>query len=251
MLRTLALFIACLVSTTCFAQIELKHGAAILLPEGTNIKALGDRWIVQSTGGLEGTYGEVVAVETEATNVRYRVRNKTGQRITFEKIPPNGIFISTPGYVFVECDVVDFDKKIWEWDEIEFIIAEGPDTPDPVDPDPPPDVDPPIDGPGLRVLLVYESSEINQLTKQQQDIFYSPTVREFLSANCIKVDGQPDWRILDKDTKYTDTQSRFAKALARPRTSTPWIVISNGKTGYEGPLPATVNDTIELVERYK
>ncbi len=39
-------------------------------------------------------------------------------------------------------------------------------------------------------------------------------------------------------------------ALKRKRGALPWLVISNGKSGFEGPLPATVDETLTLLKKY-
>ena len=122
----------------------------------------------------------------------------------------------------------------------------GPDPPKPDDPAP-------IDILGLRVLFVIETADMPRLPSDQQSILYSETVRLYLSANCAKnAAGQPEWRILDQDTVFPDQcDSVWCKTLARPRTATPWVVISNGVTGFEGPLPANVTDFMALVRQYQ
>jgi hypothetical protein len=56
---------------------------------------------------------------------------------------------------------------------------------------------------------------------------------------------------MDPDTEFPENCDLvWCKALKRPMESLPWIIISNGKTGYEGPLPKTTDELIELVDKY-
>lgn len=123
-----------------------------------------------------------------------------------------------------------------------------PPTPDPVPPPKP--LDPaPIPEPGFRVLIVYERDP-GQLPPKQQSIIDGRKFRDFLDANCVKVAGQPEYRMYDKDVVLTGESEVWKKAMARPRTSVPWILVSNGTAGFEGPLPATVDEAIALASKY-
>lgn len=136
-----------------------------------------------------------------------------------------------------------------QWDDESVTVTVGEPTPPPPPP-PPPGPTPgvaPIEGPGFRVLFVGETGD--DMPQAVADIFYSPEITAYLNANCIKVDGHPDFRRVDPDTQYTDQTNRFVKALARPRASLPWLIISNGVTGYEGPFPATVAETLALLKQ--
>lgn len=139
------------------------------------------------------------------------------------------------------------------WDETVFTITVGKPgptpEPEPPTPNPPTPGEAPIEGEGFRVLFIAETGE--QLPPAVEDSFYSKLITDYLNANCIKVGDQPEFRRFDPDTQFTDPQHRFAKAMARPRTSLPWLIISNGKSGYEGPFPTTVEATLALLKQYK
>jgi len=199
----------------------------------------------------------IVKVTTAADNVSVDVSDKDRNPVPFKQLDKTTWLIDAPGKHWVDVTAIDFAKNIYVRQMVTATVGPRPPPgptppgPTPPGPTPPPIVDPPIEGDGLRVLIVYESSELNTLTADQRDIFYGQTVRAYLTANCVQIDRFSEWRILDQDTSFVDAGSRWVKALKRPRTSLPWILVSNGKTGYEGPLPATASETIELIMRYK
>ena len=125
--------------------------------------------------------------------------------------------------------------------------------PDPA-PDPTPDVKPqpaPIPLDGLRVLMVYDSEQLAKLPAAQHAIFYSNEIRAYLTSKCaISPKGQREWRVWTSTTDASGEAEHWQQAMARPRKSLPWLIISNGKTGYEGPLPANVADTLKLIQTY-
>lgn len=126
----------------------------------------------------------------------------------------------------------------------------GPVPPTPPGPTPPSPV--PIPGTGLRVLVVYESADVSKLPPGQVAVLYSKTLRDLLNAKCpAGPDGKTrEWRIYDADVDLTGESDAWKAAMARPRKSLPWIVISNGTSGYEGPLPASVDEAVKLVQAY-
>jgi hypothetical protein len=141
-------------------------------------------------------------------------------------------------------------------------VPPGPTPPGPTPPGPtPPGPTPgpaPIPLPGLRVLLVTETDANHPLTAGQREVLRGRDVRDFLRGKCVTNAANPDgaWRIIDQHTDQTQTGdpdgATWAEAMKRPRTSVPWVVISNGTAGYEGPLPPDTNATKfkELVGRY-
>jgi hypothetical protein len=123
----------------------------------------------------------------------------------------------------------------------------GPPTPGPTPPSPAP-----IPGDGLRVLIVYETKTLPSLPKGQISALYSATVREYMNTHCAKgPDGKTaEWRCWDADVDASGEPAIWQDAMKRPRTSLPWVIISTGKAGYEGPLPATADDLIALLKRF-
>jgi hypothetical protein len=74
----------------------------------------------------------------------------------------------------------------------------------------------------------------------QRAILYGKANREFLNAKTAPgPDGRTrSWRIYDADTDVTAEAKVWQDAMAVPRQSLPWLVVSNGRTGFSGPLPA-------------
>jgi len=126
--------------------------------------------------------------------------------------------------------------------------------PPPIPPVPPPDPPSPAPIPvaGFRVLIVYESGDLTKMPAAQQAILYSKTLRDYLNVKCV---AGPDsktreWRIFDKDVDTSGESAVWQAVMKRPRSAVPWIVISDGKAGHEGPLPATVDETLALLKKW-
>lgn len=135
--------------------------------------------------------------------------------------------------------------------------GEGPRPPPGPEPKPPPTPDPvnpaPIPEPGLRVLIVYDFGTASSLPPAQDAILRSQKLWDYARENCVKgPDGKtPEMRIYHSQVNTANETELWKKAWARPRKSLPWILVSNGKTGYEGPLPADTDQTIALIRKYK
>lgn len=130
--------------------------------------------------------------------------------------------------------------------------------PNPKPPDPKPPTPPEVLS-ELWVLLVYESSDISSYPKGQQNAMFGKEVRGFLNANCAKeTDGNPAWRLYDKDANMAKEGKGWQFMMDRTRTllgqgkaTLPMISIGNGQAvAYEGPLPQTPHDTIVLISKY-
>lgn len=121
----------------------------------------------------------------------------------------------------------------------------------PVDPpiDPPkPPVDPPkppLPGPGLKVVVIEERADRPKLPPAQARIFGSAAVRTYLNNRAPK-----SYRFFDQDDKPGADDPLGSAAMARPRTSVPWIIIANESTGFEGKLPADEDAVLELLKKF-
>ncbi len=140
--------------------------------------------------------------------------------------------------ISVKMVKIDWEAKKTSTKFGEVIIYIGeikPPTPVPPTPGPTPS-DPPIIADGNRVLIIYETSE--SLPPKQNIALTSDFLRSYMDEKC----GSDGWRIYDQDTLAGDAPKPWAEALKRAKATkgfkTPWIMISNGKSGFEGPLPA-------------
>lgn len=167
--------------------------------------------------------------------------------------------IATAGTHSIKAIIVGpGSPPVWYEETLTLVVDKPtPPAPPPLPPAPPgpqpptPDGTAPIDGDGLRVAIIYESSEQPKLSKGQQETMFAAEPRAYLTANCVKETGTAEWRLIDQDTPFFDANSKWKKALARPRASIPWLLVSNGKTGFEGPLPDSWADTKAIIDRYK
>lgn len=173
-------------------------------------------------------------------------------------------------------EVVD-KVEVGEYEVLDFTTGQSPTkflvsiktTTTPIVPVTPPQVNPipipnpiphtdvqPIGDKKLVVLFVEEFADRHLLPKEQSSITTSTKLLSFLNTHCAKggPKGQtPEYRVWDDD--YTDddlkNESQMWKDVyKRSRSSLPWIVVSNGDTGFEGPLPGTVDETIELLKKF-
>lgn len=135
-------------------------------------------------------------------------------------------------------------------------VPPGP-TPVPPGPTPPTPVpvDPPIAGEGLRMLIVRESADLSNLPSGQVQAMTSADVRGYLQKTCPKgPDGRtPEFRVYDKDQDVAGESATWRAAFARATkkmSKVPWIAVSNGHDGYEGPLPESADALLALLKKY-
>jgi hypothetical protein len=178
------------------------------------------------------------------------------------------VFVAPPGVYKVALRVIYVDAAgVPDLDEAESVVTIGPPAPPvpplpPVPPGPnppgPTPPAPPIPKPGLRVLIVEETGERAKLSAGQREVIFGGTVRDYLRTHCVTDPQNPDgaFRIWDKDVNSAGDPDNvvWRSAMIRPRPGPlPWVVISNGTTGYEGPLPAdtTGEKFIAMLKQYE
>ncbi len=141
-------------------------------------------------------------------------------------------------------------KAVLGQPQVVVVTVKG--DPVPPGPDPKPDPKPPVPPSplpdGFRVLVVYESAE--KLAPGHAAVIGSTDVRKYLNDKCLKVGGTPEWRMFDKDTPLVKESDVWKAAMTIKRGSLPWIIIGDGKTGFSGPLPGTVAETMTLLKKY-
>jgi hypothetical protein len=136
------------------------------------------------------------------------------------------------------------------------LVTVGPPVPPGPGPGPGPGPDPPTPAPipvaGLRVLAIYDTAALGTMSRAQLGALMDGNVRAYLNGHCVPgPDGKTkEWRIWDQSV-ITDAETPlWQAAMKRPRQALPWVIISNGKTGYEGPLPADAASTLLLLQKY-
>lgn len=135
--------------------------------------------------------------------------------------------------------------------------------PGPVPPEPKPDPAP-IPGPGFRVLMVYDNEHEKIIGPGQRLAIYGGTVREYLIDKTTSNGESPGYRIYGDELDVSGEEQWIRDAYKRaydksggvPANPTnhpnfvgrPWIIISNGVSGFEGPIPDS--GTLELLKKY-
>jgi len=115
----------------------------------------------------------------------------------------------------------------------------------------------PWDSPGLTCLILQESQSLASLPTAQRAIFSSDRVHKWLTSHAAKLaDGEPGYRIWDDDSDDVSgapdvLRKAYAVVKAKAQPDQPTIGISNGKTGFVGPLPATIDETLKLLESFQ
>lgn len=114
-------------------------------------------------------------------------------------------------------------------------------------PAPPPEPKPitaPIPAEGLHVLI-WRETDLNRVPEAQLEQFYGVRLRAWMKASRV------DFRIWDQNIDAANETAEWQAAAKVKPGSLPWIVVSNGKTGYAGPLPESTEATIALLEKFK
>lgn len=190
-----------------------------------------------------------VTTPSKFVQVKARKASTPTETAPVKKISTSEFLLTTPGILTVEVTTFDPESGI---DSKDITVVVGGDVPVPPTPTPTPTPTPPtpsvvpISGDGFRVLILYDSSQ------GVPESSVAKSVRDYLNAKCVKgADGKTaDYRIWDINTDVSNVPQNFKDAFARKRDSIPWILISTGKTGYEGPLPYNATDLLPLLKKY-
>lgn len=216
----------------------------------------------------------IIVVKDDLTVVQsfpFTVNAPTGMALYFWQFPAGVVAVDKgeqlevqsapkgPLTISVKAITADFDKKLFvtKIGNVTFSIG---DVPPPVPPTPPvppvpptPPVPPaPIPDAGFRAMVVYETADLGMMPASQAAILTSAEIQAYMNQKAAKgPDGKTaEFRKYDKDVDITKESAAMQKLFQRPRTSLPWIVISNGVSGYEGPLPANIADTLTLLKKF-
>ena len=103
---------------------------------------------------------------------------------------------------------------------------------------------PPVPGDVRNVLVIYETDDRVSMPAEQRAIIDSVPLRAWIK------DQRFESRFLDPQTELRSLDEWWGQALQLDRESLPWVVISNGRTGYSGPLPKDVEEFKQLLGRY-
>lgn len=196
------------------------------------------------SGGLN------VTVEKGPLTIRSRFYGGGGkmERKTF---PGPFVYLVEPAKNDASTELLVIPSGLKADGEIRQVTVKSGKAPQPPPPGPTPEPDrkTPIPGPGLKVMIVFENEQV--LAESQNSIIYGQKMRAYLNENCVDGgDGKKSFRIFDQNTPVIGDKQIWADAMKRPRSSVPWIVIGNEATGTEVPLPATVDETIKLIQKY-
>lgn len=194
----------------------------------------------------------------EDSDISWDARSPIG--LDFRTYEKGTVFVTaraTPGQFIVQSDVIEWSAK--QRTKTTWIVTVGEKPVEPIDPVDPKPIDPvkpvaPIPAPGLRVMLIFESTKLSSMPKEQREILFDSEVRDWLNQNCIVGPTNVlEWRIVDPDVPMAQNSALWQNALARPRESLPWVIISDGtkNRGFEGPLPANKTAMLELLEKFK
>lgn len=157
------------------------------------------------------------------------------------------------------CEILAIPEKVTTEKDIHRQMAEVDDGTKPIPPPKPvdPKVDPidpakpaPIAGDGYQVLVKF-----NNKINMPENVFttiYGPKVTAWMNANVTKSPtGEPERRFWPSDIDTSKAPQKWQDAMKRPSQGDWWVIISNGVTGAEQPLPIGEDAFIELLNKYK
>jgi hypothetical protein len=225
-------------------------GAGVWWWEHTKPNPAPDITVPAAVKALPGRIIEV-KVETKATEIQWNLASAAGDWDMIDAWGGKRMFFVSPTageYKFLVVAIVGGHLTPAQ----PCTITVGTPTP-PVPPKPPEPPTPPAPIPvaGLRMLVVYKLVDMGKLPAAQRDILYSTTIRDYMRQHGAKAaDGTAESRFWDESEDVSKESQLWQDAFKRPRKSLPWLIISDGKTGYEGPLPGSTDEMMGLLQKY-
>lgn len=232
----------------------------------------GDTELPEGHSALIRIKGDAPYTITPKPKEVWPLRDDEGNRVLIirDTVPPGYTItvnhaITHPTDEEIESAPWDDREKFSKWleehrrDEIyrdEHFVKVGEPDPDDDDTDPDDGDDDddddtaPIPEEGFRVLIFYEKDET--LPSLQQAILAGEEVANYLNETCAEEpSGTAAYRIYDDDADLSGELPVWKKAFQRRPQELPWVIISNGTSGTEQPLPKTPSEFIELCREYE
>ncbi len=211
--------------------------------------------VIASPAGLVSVTEDVGPIKIKAVfagNAKSSTRTFKGQQVfTLEAVASGTVeLIITPVDLKKETDIIRRTIRVEAGEGPIPPPGPGPIPPGPgPGPFPPPLPPAPIAGDGLRVLMTFP--EKASLTQAQHSAIYGQDVRDYLNRKTpLGPDGKThEWRIYKEGENLAGEAATWRDAYARKRDSSPWIVVSNGKTGEEVPV-TSIDQVMKLLKKY-
>ena len=240
-MKTLALFL--LASCPCFAQELIKSTDVVGVETTKQVKTFtvdidGDGSPDFSGNPKESvidsrkTKAKLIEIDSLAANIRVSAEDRDRNPARLTKLSNHRYLITKPGKYWIRVTAIDFENNIF--DEQSTSVTLGKPKPKTMVAD------------GLHVLIVYETENLTR-EKYVGDIISSPVIRNYITS---KSGNGNNFRFFDQDTKFTECDGFWCKAMARERKSVPWVLIRNDKHMHEGPLPKSVDELLKLLKRF-
>lgn len=166
----------------------------------------------------------------------------------------------------------------WDKGTVQYTFG-GKKPDDPIDPvDPTPKTESPFKDLGFRALYLYEKDDLSKYTLPQYSALYDNDALTYLNSKTVTLtDGSHEWRKWDKDVdvtneskvwqdavsrakqKYTEWETKNARDVAdwnlknpnmlkTARAGLPWLMVGDGKTGWEGPIE-TPEQALDILKK--
>ncbi len=129
------------------------------------------------------------------------------------------------------------------------VVPDPPPTPVPPIPPVPPVPPTPIPLAGFRVVMSYDKAA---LSEDQKAIVYGREVRDYLELKAVIDTDSKDkaYWIIASGSNVSGAPGWVRDVWQKHPGSTSWMVISNGKTGYDGPIPKDKAAAMAMLKQY-